>query len=425
MALQGTIDSFPLTDVLTLLATSKKSGRLALDGDRGSAALWITDGEVVGGDMVGGAGATAASLLFEMLRFTDASFAFDAAPAGTEPQHAVEATPLEAAMDQASTLLEEWDDINAVVPSLAHRVALVDELPGESVTLDATSWALVVAATEDPVVAMVGDSLGMDEFGVCAAVASLVERGLATVEEPLATDRFRSAATDLAEDPARAEPDAAEAEPDLAAGRIDGPAIDLADRPDRTAEDEVDATADDDRATAAFPERFPIDDLLGGDATDPDDAWGAAEPASRAGAAFDTPAFDTPAFDSPTFDAPSFNSEAFEGLPPLERVPVSETSTSGPDAWDDLLPDTDDTPEAPVAAADEVDDSTDEVLRQMSKLSPQAAEAIAAALSSVPATAPATPPSAASSAAPSAAPSEGDGDADGDGDGPVTFSGMF
>ena len=404
MALQGTIDSFPLTDVLTLLSTSKKSGRLALDGDRGSAALWITDGEVIGGDMAAGVGATAASLLFEMLRFGEASFVFDDAPAGIEPQQSVEATPLGDAMDQASALLAEWDDILAVVPSLAHRVVLVEELPEDSVTLDAASWSLVLAAASDPVVAVIGDALGLDEFGACSAAASLAERGLATIEEPVAIEPPRVAFDEIdADEPAASAP----AVSDTAAR----PAIDLADLGAMDGH-----AAEEDRTASAFPDRFPIDDLLGGDAADADDTWGSPEAAPFAGASFAGASFDGGAFDEAADDEQSFGGAAFEGLPPLERVPFGEEPTSGPDAWDDLLPAADLTDDEPAEAAEgseETDDSTDEVLRQMSKLSPQAAEAIAAALSSVPSSAP----------APEAPTSRGD--ADGDGDGPVTFSGMF
>ena len=389
MALQGTIDSFPLTDVLTLLASSKKTGRLALEGDRGSAALWIAEGEVIGGDMVGVGDATAASLLFEMLRYSEASFAFDAAPSGSTPQYPVTSTPLEVAMESAATLLAEWDEIVAVVPSLAHRVLLVEALPTDSVTLDAVSWSLVVAAAADPVVAVIGDALGLDEFGACAAAASLVERGLATIAEPLvgepapAGSPFDAVADRDAEQPVADE---------LSDAGLAAPEIDLVDR-------SADAT-DPERAEPEFPDRFPIDDLLGGDASDADEAWRRTDSETRE-------------------LAPSFDGGAFDGLPPLVAgTPDAEPSASGPDAWDALLSESTQAGTAHAEAAraetaEESDDSTDEVLRQMSKLSPQAAEAIAAALSSVPATA----PSQQRSATPN--------DAEGEGDGPVTFSGMF
>ena len=49
MALQGTIDSFAMADVLRLLGSSAKSGRLIVNGDRGTANLWLVAGQIVGG----------------------------------------------------------------------------------------------------------------------------------------------------------------------------------------------------------------------------------------------------------------------------------------------------------------------------------------------------------------------------------------
>ncbi len=404
MALQGTIDTFPLTDVLALLASSKKTGRLALDGDRGRAALWITDGEVVGGDMLGAAGDSAASLLFELLRFDEASFAFEVTEGA--PEHAVAATSIETGLREASALLAEWDDIVAVVPSLAHRVVLQAELPEDTVTLDATTWALVLAAATDPVVAAVGDSLGLDEFGACAAVASLVDQGLATIAVPAAFDPSRKVARPVDE----ADPFEDVAPPEDAVEPSDE--VDATDEPgmadDEPSIDLADALAtagrSDERSEPEFPERFPIDDLLGGGADQDDDVWSSPEmerlnaQRQATDAAFEGVSFDGGAFDDSAFDAGA-GEPAFDGLPPLSgSSPEPAAPATGPDAWDDLLPDDGDE-----------DDSTDEVLRQMSKLSPQAAEAIAAALNSVPAPAPEAP-----------APSS-----EGDGDGPVTFSGMF
>ena len=49
MALQGTLDTFALADVLRLLAATTKTGRLQIDGDRGVGSIWLVDGAVVAG----------------------------------------------------------------------------------------------------------------------------------------------------------------------------------------------------------------------------------------------------------------------------------------------------------------------------------------------------------------------------------------
>jgi len=86
MALQGNIDSFSVVDVLRLLGSSSKSGRLVVDGDRGSGSLWLGDGSVLGGTTTRtGASAVAAppsEVLFDVLRFSEGAFVFDA---GLEP----------------------------------------------------------------------------------------------------------------------------------------------------------------------------------------------------------------------------------------------------------------------------------------------------------------------------------------------------
>ena len=43
LALQGTLDTFSLPDVLRLLATTSKTGRLRIDGDRGLGSVWLAE----------------------------------------------------------------------------------------------------------------------------------------------------------------------------------------------------------------------------------------------------------------------------------------------------------------------------------------------------------------------------------------------
>ena len=134
VALQGTIDAFPLTDVLQLLSSSSKSGRLLLEGDRGRAELWIDEGSVVGGDApLHRPGA--AQLVFELLRFDDGSFVFDAARR-ERPRSRSTPAELGECVRAAAELLEEWVRIEAVVPSMRHRVEIAPELAEEAVTVD-------------------------------------------------------------------------------------------------------------------------------------------------------------------------------------------------------------------------------------------------------------------------------------------------
>ncbi len=352
MALQGTIDAFPLTDVLQLLASSSKSGRLLLDGDRGRSALWIDQGSVTGADSSGTATSSAAVAVMEMLRFSDGSFEFHAATGDDlEPPVALEPMALEACLEQAAELLEEWGRIETVVPSMAHRVRLSDELVEDTVTLDRDAWALVTSIVDRPTVATVTRRLALDEFATCAGLAALVARSLVVIDAPEA--HLPELAVDL--DLSSPELDDLDAAPDEDAGGVNG------------------STAD----ALAFPDRFPIDDLLGESTAADEDPWGSIDDADD----------DVRPFAA----AQTFDHVEFESLGGHDRSVPDATA----EAWDDVVAAS--TGEHPTAMSDTSSDpatvvgpqtldeateeSTDEVLRQMSRLSPKAAEAIAAALS--------------------------------------------
>lgn len=386
MALQGTIDAFPLTDVLQLLASSSKSGRLLLDGDRGRSALWIDQGAVTGADGAMSAPSTAAAAVMELLRFADGSFEFHAATgADLEPPVVLDPVPLGACLEQAAELLREWERIEAVVPSMEHRVRLSDELVEDTVTLDRETWALVASIVDRPTVATVVRRQELDEFAGCAALASLVARSLVVIDEPepylpeLVVD-LDAVAPDLGNGSAEGSEDVGSVDPGITT-------------------DEVAEPLD-------FPDRFPIDDLLGGSSGDGEDPW----------SSIDEEGDDVRPFAA----AQTFDPIEFDSLGGHDRSVPDATA----EAWDDVVAASrgvlDADPgqsHAEVAAPglrpldDAADESTDEVLRQMSRLSPKAAEAIAAALS-----APGAPEP---NPAPEAAPTRREDD------GPVTYLGSL
>ena len=206
MALQGTLETFALPDVLRLLASTKKTGAYRLDGDRGSGCLWLREGQVVGGEITGTTGTGDPNeVTFELLRFKDGDFLFDA---DAEPPESQDAVDVETVLADAEQLLEEWKDIEQVVPSLDRWVALRAELPADEVTIRADTWISVVALGGGKTVGSLGTILGLGELPVSRVVKDLVELGL----------------VELGDAPATA-PDAPVVEPDP------GPAADLDSEP--------------------------------------------------------------------------------------------------------------------------------------------------------------------------------------------------
>lgn len=181
MALQGTIETFALPEVLRLLGSGGKTGRLRLSGDRGSGSIWVDGGKVVAAEATGiREGTSPTGVVFELLRYAEGSFTFDDDQSNMRP-----GTPqdIEVLLGDAERQLADWREIETVVPSLAVRLALADELPDAEVTLDGNNWRSVVAVARGGDVAAIADALDLGELEACRRAKDLIEAGLAVVTE--------------------------------------------------------------------------------------------------------------------------------------------------------------------------------------------------------------------------------------------------
>ena len=182
VALQGNIETFALQDVLRLLASTRKTGCLRLEGSRGVGTLGVAEGQLVGGDATQAPHADGpGAVLYELLRFKEGDFIFDADAPAIATGGPLE---VEAALGEAEQKLEEWKAIEAVVPSLDHWVELAEELPGDEVTIDRERWATIVAVAGGTAVGALGDTFSLGEFEISRTVRDLVDAGLLTVDEP-------------------------------------------------------------------------------------------------------------------------------------------------------------------------------------------------------------------------------------------------
>lgn len=326
MALQGTLDTFALPDVLRLLASTKKTGRLRVSGARGSGSVWVDAGGVVGTEASGAPRAgSSVEVVFELLRYKEGSFTFEADSAPPDPSTPSDVEPL---LTEAEALLTEWREIEAVVPSLDSWVCLSPELPRADVVVDAPRWRVVVAVGSGATVGTLGEALVMGEVAVCRAVKDLVELGLGAVAvdapgplpaHPAHTD-FSAPFAGETTTPARAELDAL-------AGRLGADAT-------------IDAT-DSGLAPLNGFERFG--GSLGD--ADSDGEHGNGRFGSASGAADGAPGLNGTA--------------AAESLPQLTTPVLTQSEQPPP--------------------YDEEAEDADEVARQLANLSPKAARAVAAA----------------------------------------------
>jgi hypothetical protein len=185
--LQGTLETLSLPELLGLLAQSRKSGALWLDAANSSAVVYIADGRCCAaessdaGEPLGDAHALLARVVdicFAVERADDGAFRF-----GREdpPWVCPETVDLEIAIDDLSRLVEEWREIQAVIPSLECRIRLADELGVEELTLDRESWLLVVALDGRRNVRDLVRKTNRPVLDVCHAILALVDAGAVIV----------------------------------------------------------------------------------------------------------------------------------------------------------------------------------------------------------------------------------------------------
>jgi hypothetical protein len=208
LALQGSLDTFSLPDVLRLLATTSKTGRLRIEGDRGRGSVWLRDGGVIDAHADRTLdGTPREEVVFELLRFDRGTFDFDGDDAGSSGG---EPDDVEALLTRADVLLSEWSELEAVVPSLEHEVTLAGDLSADEVTIGADSWRSLVAVSSGRTVGELATTLGLTELGVSRAVRDLVDLGVVEVSRSPAP---RTAASRTPSAPSRSASPAADDRP--------------------------------------------------------------------------------------------------------------------------------------------------------------------------------------------------------------------
>jgi hypothetical protein len=194
--LQGSLDNFALDEVLGLLSSTSKTGKLDLKGDRGAGSLVLNQGQLVDATASNTAnGTTIEDVLFELLRFSDGSFTFTA----TESEAGDTYRDVGEALAAAEGRLADWRTIESVVPSLGHVVTLVPELPADEITVNRQEWAVLNAIAAGCPVSQVCDDLDLGEVEGSRQIKDLAERNLVMIGSPgLGTGPSRSGVEALA-----------------------------------------------------------------------------------------------------------------------------------------------------------------------------------------------------------------------------------
>jgi hypothetical protein len=184
LALQGTLDVVSVADVLGLLAATAKTGRLRLESDAARGVVWVHDGQIAAVTGAEPRRETSVGEFLFWITITDGGWFRFELDHDVPDAAAGDPVNVEVVVAEVAALTHEWDELQRVVPSMGHRVGLVERLPGPTVTIDATVWPAVLAAATEPRVHDLGERFGLGDLDALRAVRDLVSTGVVEVRPP-------------------------------------------------------------------------------------------------------------------------------------------------------------------------------------------------------------------------------------------------
>jgi hypothetical protein len=182
VALQGSLETVGLADVLALLASTAKTGELTVIGRQLDGHLWLEEGEVVGSSV--GRAADHAEAVFNLLRMHAGTFRFESG----QPTISGAPARIGPLLTEAERLVIEWGQIEASVQSMEAMVHVVPNLSTPDVTVGAEQWRILVAVAGGATIQRVLDKLSISDIDGCRAIQAMVTDGLVTIEQPTSVE---------------------------------------------------------------------------------------------------------------------------------------------------------------------------------------------------------------------------------------------
>lgn len=182
MALQGDLDTFVLSDVLRLIAATGKSGRLEVEGDRGTAVALVHGGRVAPINADGPATRAAARVVFDLLRFRTGTFHFLEGPGLASIGHP---SDNEEVIAEAEDELANWQDLERDLPAPGAWLDLAPEIRGDDVVLTREQWRVLATAGTGLVVREAAEQSDLSELDLRRVVRELIDAGALVLTEAL------------------------------------------------------------------------------------------------------------------------------------------------------------------------------------------------------------------------------------------------
>lgn len=224
--LTGSLETFTSSEVLRLVAGTRRTGSLVVSGDGplGTSIevdVVVRDGKIVSARGGSPLATTTHTALADLLRIRHGEFSFDAdtedALAREDGAVAGSTLDVDAAIAEAESILTEWQALESYVPSLDAAVDLTASID-TPVTLTPSHWTTLAAIGAGCTARDLGRLTGQGPLDVCRSIRVLVDVGVVRVHDDHDRPAALAEVVELPAEPARTDspmgPDSADLLPE-------------------------------------------------------------------------------------------------------------------------------------------------------------------------------------------------------------------
>ncbi|MDQ4024890.1 MAG: DUF4388 domain-containing protein, partial [Actinomycetota bacterium] len=181
--LTGTLDDFTLPDVLRLIGSARRTGRLDVVRDAGGGRLYFHDGAVRTATRADAVDARPEDLTFDLMRWGRGEFAWQ--PEGAPAIPGGEAISVDDLLGEVSRRLEELAEIRTLVPSEEAVLVMAPQPPEGAVQINITpaEWRVLVMVDGHRPVRDIALAAGLDDVAAMKVLYGLAAAGLVRLAE--------------------------------------------------------------------------------------------------------------------------------------------------------------------------------------------------------------------------------------------------
>jgi len=170
--LRGSLTQLPLLDIIKMLSSGNRTGRLDIRQGSKTGEIYLQDGNLihaVTGPQIGEKG------LFTLLGWLEGDFSFS--PNIDAPEHSISLST-EQMLLEAARQAEQWEDIKEVISSTDVVFSISPSGSTDTVSLKPIEWQVLAQVNGARSVVEISEILGLHEFEVARIIFSLTIAGL-------------------------------------------------------------------------------------------------------------------------------------------------------------------------------------------------------------------------------------------------------